>query len=189
MHFPAFEAIHRDPTFTVRSRALKPHRTMGLSTLGGRCRKGPAGRCRAKAEKRGLAAGISGQVGSRRLHEMSRSADAWIALAQGAFYVATGVWALVDLDSFMAVTGPKADLWLVKTVGALVTLIGAVLLVAGRRSRVTSEIVLLAVGSALSLATIDVVYVSVGRISPIYLLDAAAEVGLAGAWAVARRRG
>jgi hypothetical protein len=27
---------------------------------------------------------------------MSRSADTWIALAQGAFYVATGVWALVD---------------------------------------------------------------------------------------------
>jgi hypothetical protein len=119
---------------------------------------------------------------------MSGSAGAWIALAQGAFYVATGVWALVDLDSFMAVTGPKVDQWLVKTVGALVTVIGAVLLVAGRSRRVLPEIVLLAVGSALSLAAIDVVYVSVGRISPIYLLDAAAEVGLACAWVVARRR-
>ena len=120
---------------------------------------------------------------------MSGSAGAWIALVQGVFYVATGVWALVDLDSFMAVTGPKVDHWLVKTVGVLVTVIGAVLLFAARSQRVTPEIVLLAVGSALSLAAIDVVYVSAGRISPIYLLDAVAEVGLAAAWAVARRRG
>jgi energy-converting hydrogenase Eha subunit E len=120
---------------------------------------------------------------------MSGSAGASIALVQGVFYVATGVWALVDLDSFMAVTGPKVDHWLVKTVGVLVTVIGAVLLFAARSQRVTPEIVLLAVGSALSLAAIDVVYVSAGRISPIYLVDAAAEVGLAAAWAVARRRG
>lgn len=120
---------------------------------------------------------------------MSGSAGAWIALVQGVFYVATGVWALVDLDSFMAVTGPKVDHWLVKTVGVLVTVIGAVLVATSRSRRITSEIVLLAVGSALSLAAIDVVYVWVGRISSIYLLDAAAEVGLAIAWAVARRRG
>jgi hypothetical protein len=108
---------------------------------------------------------------------------------QGGFYVFTGVWALVDLDSFMAVTGPKTDLWLVKTVGALVTVIGGVLLAAGWRRRVTRDILLLGFGAALSLATIDVVYVSAGRISKIYLLDAVAEVGLAIAWALAKRRG
>ena len=46
-----------------------------------------------------------------------------LALVQGAFYAATGLWALVDLGSFMAVTGPKTDHWLVKTVGILVTVI------------------------------------------------------------------
>jgi hypothetical protein len=56
-----------------------------------------------------------------------------LSLVQGAFYAATGLWALVDLDSFMAVTGPKTDHWLVKTVGILVTVIGGVLLVAWRR--------------------------------------------------------
>jgi hypothetical protein len=112
-----------------------------------------------------------------------------LALVQGVFYGATGLWALVDLDSFMAVTGPKTDHWLVKTVGTLVTVIGAVLLVAWRRGDVPFEVALLAIGSALSLATIDVVYVSSGTISPIYLLDAAAEVGLAVAWIpVVRRR-
>lgn len=112
-----------------------------------------------------------------------------VALVQGGFYVFTGVWALVDLDSFMAVTGPKTDLWLVKTVGALVTVIGGVLLTAGWRRRVTRDILLLGIGAALSLATIDMVYVSAGRISNIYLLDAVAEVGLAIAWALAKRRG
>jgi hypothetical protein len=119
---------------------------------------------------------------------MNRFSAVGVALVQGGFYAVTGVWALVDLDSFMAVTGPKTDLWLVKTVGALVTVIGGVLLTAGWRRRVTRDVLLLGIGSALSLATIDLVYVSAGRISKIYLLDAAAEVGLAIAWALARRR-
>jgi hypothetical protein len=112
-----------------------------------------------------------------------------LALVQGAFYAATGLWALVDLDSFMAVTGPKTDRWLVKTVGILVTVIGGVLLVAWRRGEVPVEVVLLAIGSAFSLATIDVVYVSNRTIPPIYLLDAVAELGLALAWLGAVRRG
>ncbi len=112
-----------------------------------------------------------------------------LALVQGVFYAATGLWALVDLDSFMAVTGPKTDRWLVKTVGILVTVIGAVLLVARRRGGVPFEVALLAIGSALSLATIDVVYVSNRTIPPVYLLDAAAEVGLALAWIPVARRG
>ena len=112
-----------------------------------------------------------------------------LALIQGLFYVATGLWALVDLNSFMAVTGPKTDLWLVKTVGVLVTVIGAVLLLAWRRSQVGAEVVLLAAGSALSLAAIDVIYVSNRTIAPIYLLDAVAEAGLALLWVPAARRG
>ena len=111
-----------------------------------------------------------------------------LALIQGVFYVATGLWAVVDLDSFMAVTGPKTDHWLVKTVGILVTVIGAVLLFSWRRGRVPAEVVLLAVGSALSLAAVDVIYVSDGTIAPIYLLDAVAEVALALAWIPAARR-
>jgi hypothetical protein len=131
---------------------------------------------------------IAGSVSSRRLHEMNRFPAVFVARLQGGFYAVTGLWALVDLDSFMAVTGPKTDLWLVKTVGALVTVIGGVLLTASWRRRVTRDVLLLGIGVALSLAMIDVVYVSTGRISKIYLLDAAAEVGLAIAWALAKRR-
>ena len=134
-------------------------------------------------------AAIAGPGSSRRLHEMNRFSAVSVALVQGGFYVITGVWALVDLDSFMAVTGPKTDLWLVKTVGALVTVIGTVLLSAGWRRRVTRDVLLLGIATALSLATIDVIYVSAGRISKIYLLDAVVEAGLAVAWMLAKRRG
>ena len=112
-----------------------------------------------------------------------------LPLIQGVFYAAAGLWALVDLDSFMAVTGPKTDRWLVKTVGLLVTVIGVVLLFAWHRRAVPVEVALLAVASALSLAVIDVVYVGNGTISPIYLLDAVAEVGLVLAWMPAVRYG
>ena len=75
-----------------------------------------------------------------------------------------------------------------RTVGVLVTVIGAVLLLAARRRRVTDEIVLLAVGSALGLAAIDVIYAVSGRISAVYLADALVEVGLALLWVAAWRR-
>jgi hypothetical protein len=111
-----------------------------------------------------------------------------IALAQGAFYLATGLWPLIDIDSFQAVTGPKMDLWLVRTVGVLVAVIGAVLVFAARRRTIGAEIMLLAVGSALGLTAIDIIYVLSGTISPIYLADAVAELGLVAGWFLGRRR-
>lgn len=108
-----------------------------------------------------------------------------LATGQGAFYLATGVWPLVHDRSFQAVTGPKADVWLVKTVGSLVAVVGGVLLAAGLRRSVPTELRVIAAGSAAALAAIDVVYASRGRISPIYLADAVVEVGLVAAWGAA----
>lgn len=111
-----------------------------------------------------------------------------VALLQGVFYVVTGLWPIVHIQSFQWVTGPKIDLWLVKTVGVLVTVIGAVLISASRSRRITDEIVILAVGSALGLAAIDLVYTLSGRISGVYLADAAVEIALGLLWIVARLR-
>jgi hypothetical protein len=111
-----------------------------------------------------------------------------LAVMQGLFYLATGLWPLLDIVSFQMVTGPKTDLWLVRTVGILVSVIGAVLLLAARRRRLDDEIVLLAIGSALGLAGIDLVYSLSGQISAVYLADAGVEIGLALLWLVARRR-
>ena len=109
-----------------------------------------------------------------------------LALAQGVYYLVSGVWPIVSIRSFEAVTGPKADRWLVKTVGALVATTGAVLIGANRKRRITAEIALLAAGNAGALAIIDGVYVAKGRISPVYLLDAVPEVGLVAAWLLLR---
>lgn len=57
--------------------------------------------------------------------------------------------------------------------------IGATLVSAGARRKITGEIAGLAVGSALGLAAIDVSYSSRGRISPIDLADAALEGAIA----------
>ena len=108
-----------------------------------------------------------------------------MALAQGLYYLVTGIWPLVSIGTFQKVTGPKVDLWLVKTTGVLITAIGLVLTRAGLRERVPDEVPLLAVCSAVGLSGIDVVYTARGRISPIYLLDALAELLLIAGWAVA----
>jgi hypothetical protein len=111
-----------------------------------------------------------------------------LALTQGLFYLATGIWPLLDVVSFQLVTGPKTDLWLVRTVGVLVAVVGGVLLLSYRSRRVTDELIVLAMGCALGLAAIDLVYSLSGRISAVYLADAAAEIGLAGLWGYARLR-
>jgi hypothetical protein len=108
-------------------------------------------------------------------------------VAQGAYYVGTGVAPFVSRRAFEAVTGPKREWWLVQTVGALVTAVGCGLLGAAARDRVTPEITAIAVGCAGSLAAIDVVYVARGRISPVYLADAAVQVALIAGLAAPRR--
>jgi hypothetical protein len=111
-----------------------------------------------------------------------------VALLHGAYWALTGVWPLVHMASFLAVSGPKHDLWLVRTLGVLIGVVGVTLLLAGWRRRVTPEIVVLAVGGALGLTAIDVVYSLKGVIWKTYLLDAAAEVVLVLLWAWAGRR-
>ncbi len=111
-----------------------------------------------------------------------------LSVAQGAFYSGAGVWPLVSDRTFQMITGPKRDVWLVKTVGILVAVVGGVLAMAGLRRRVSGEVALLGAGSAAALAGIDIVYASKGRISRVYLADAAAEIALVTLWAVLWKR-
>jgi hypothetical protein len=98
---------------------------------------------------------------------------------QAAYYLATGLWPLVHLPSFEAVTGPKTDDWLVHMVGLLAGVIGAALGVAAAHDRHRApEIVVLAAGAALAFAGIDLWYVLNGPISAIYLADALIELAL-----------
>ena len=107
---------------------------------------------------------------------------------QAAYYVITGAWPLLSLSSFEAVTGPKVDEWLVHMVGLLAATIGVTLWTGARSKRPDDSMILLSILSATSFAFIDVRYVSVGRISPIYLADAIVEVLLAALVMIAWRR-
>ena len=110
-------------------------------------------------------------------------------LLHALYFVIGGIWSVVGRRSFEAIAGPKSDYWLVRTVGGLLTVVGAVVGVAGWRKRVTPDLAWLAIGSSATLTIIDVVYTAKRRISPVYLLDAAANSVLISGWLVFLRRG
>lgn len=113
---------------------------------------------------------------------METSAASYLALGQGLFYVVMGLWPAANIASFMKVTGKKTDVWLVKTAGLLIAVIGAAIL-AGRTEPGPQGLIL-AAGTAAALAAIELVYCAKRVISPIYLLDAAVESLLVVAWAM-----
>ncbi len=123
----------------------------------------------------------SGMLG-RFLHTIGRIPYAYLAMGQGGYYFLSGLWPLFSIVSFQSVTGPKTDLWLVRTVALLLMVIGTALFTAGIRWRVTLEIFLLGTGSAAALAMIEIVYVINGQISPIYLLDSLLEIAIVAWW-------
>ena len=113
-----------------------------------------------------------------------------VLIAQGGYYVMTGVAPFVSRRLFEAVTGRKREWWLVKTTGILVTAIGASLISGVVRERQTPELVGMAAGAAGGLAAIDIVYALRGRISRVYLADAVVQLAvLAGSPAVRRVAG
>jgi hypothetical protein len=109
-----------------------------------------------------------------------------VLLCQGLYYAVTGVAPFISRRAFATVTGPKLEWWLVETVGALVTAVGAGVTAAALRDRVTPEILTIAVGSAAGLGAIDIVYAARGRIAPAYLIDAGVQAGLIAALARAQ---
>lgn len=124
-------------------------------------------------------------MGSARTDHRRRA-----AALQTAYYLPTGIWPLipyVGIRTFEWFTGPKVDRWLVQTVAALVGVIGMVIGRARANDRITPEIEALGIGSAVSLATVDVVFVARRRISPIYLGDAVMNMIIVAFWLAGRR--
>ncbi|WP_372636722.1 hypothetical protein [Fodinibius sp.] len=107
-----------------------------------------------------------------------------LTIIHGLYFGFTGIWPLVHMRSFLFVTGPKTDLWLVETVGILVLVIGLGLVAAGLRKQVSFPLSIIAIGSSVGLMIIDVVYVWSGVIPPVYLSDALLEVVLITAWII-----
>jgi hypothetical protein len=51
----------------------------------------------------------------------------------------TALWPFVSLRTFTIVTGPKTDVWLVKTVGALLVVIGIALIVGSKSEQIKAD--------------------------------------------------
>ena len=114
-----------------------------------------------------------------------------LAQLQGWFYVLTGLWPVFHGYSFQLITGFKADFWLAQTVGLLLAASGTVLVLAAGARRLTRELALLGGLQALALAGVDFYCVRLPNTTPVYLVDAVAELALVTgwvrAWRIARR--
>ena len=100
------------------------------------------------------------------------------------YYFTTGIWPLIDIKSFMKVTGPKTDVWLVKTVGLLLAGVSVCLVVYFFMKADQSVIGTLAAVCSICLAGIDFYYAGKKVISPVYLIDGIIQVIFFIAWII-----
>jgi hypothetical protein len=101
---------------------------------------------------------------------------------QSLYTFVTAVWPLIDIKSFMQVTGYKTDVWLVKTVGALlvpVSLCMAMHLFIRTDHR---PVVLLCMLTSVAFICIDFYYALNEVISDIYMGDGFLQIGFVLAW-------
>ena len=106
-----------------------------------------------------------------------------MARVHGAFNMASGLWPILHLRSFEWVFGPKVDRWLVYTVAGLLTSVGYAQWRAGSHQD-WPHARRMGVATSSTLLLIDLINVPRGRIRATYLIDAAAEATLLGAWIV-----
>lgn len=76
----------------------------------------------------------------------------------------------------MEVTGPKNDIWLVKTVGLTIVACSLGMLGASFRKYVQPDVIIIVLGFAGFLAAVDIYYNITDVIAPVYLADAVVEM-------------
>lgn len=105
-----------------------------------------------------------------------------LLILQGFYTLLTALWALIDIDSFMEITGPKTDLWLVKTVSVLLVPIAFSLILPVFFKATFWQPFIIGLLSAAGLAVIDFYYSLNSTISKIYLWDGIAQCFFALWW-------
>lgn len=101
--------------------------------------------------------------------------------SQSVYTFITAVWPIVHVKSFMDVSGYKTDVWLVKTVGVLLTAISVALLVS-IPNKSNFPIAVLALFTAAGMAYVDFFYALNNTIPNIYMADGAIEILFAFVW-------
>lgn len=103
---------------------------------------------------------------------------------QGLYTLLTAAWAIIDIDSFMQLTGPKTDIWLVKTVAVVLVAIGLFFLTCIFVPSPVVPMAVLAIASSLGLIFIDFYYSSKEIISFIYQADGILQIIFVICWIV-----
>lgn len=94
-------------------------------------------------------------------------------LIQGIYFFITLIWPVIHIESFMWVTGWKADIWLVKTVSALLLPYALICFwIAFKRQLISLLIILTMIVTGLGLATVEIYYYLNGSIRWVYFVDA-----------------
>lgn len=109
---------------------------------------------------------------------------------QASYILITAVWPLVDIESFINVTGHKTDIWLVKTVSALLIPVSITLYLYLFIKTDPRPPIALGSLTAVAFICVDFYYALTDVISDIYLADGAAEIAFLILWlylAVQRR--
>ena len=103
-------------------------------------------------------------------------------IIQDSYFTLTGVWPLLHMPCFMAVTGLKYKVQLVVTVGLLILSIGAALLIAAFLDTSEESPAVLGFFRFMSMGAVDVRCALNNIILDEYLLDAVPEIIFALAW-------
>jgi hypothetical protein len=105
-----------------------------------------------------------------------------VLLIQAAYIFITAVWPIVHIESFILVTGPKTDIWLVKTVGALLIPVALCLFTYSFLNIDKRPAFVLGAGTSVAFITIDFYYALNDVIADIYLLDGIIEIAFLIFW-------
>jgi hypothetical protein len=108
----------------------------------------------------------------------------YLLIIQGIYFLLTALWGLADIESFMDVTGPKTDVWLVKTVSVLILAVAICLLSYLRFGSNLWPAAILGIISAAGLGCIDFYYSLNGVISKVYMIDGFMELLFVIAWII-----
>ena len=101
----------------------------------------------------------------------------FILWSQSVYMLLTAIWPIVDIQSFMFISGYKTDIWLVKTVGALLIpvslTLGSFLFI---RSADLRQAILLGSSTCVAFICIDFYYALNDVILDIYLVDGVLQI-------------
>ncbi|WP_370898422.1 hypothetical protein [Chryseobacterium gossypii] len=99
-----------------------------------------------------------------------------IPLLQAVYFLITAVWPLVHIKSFLYVTGPKTDIWLVQTVAVLLLPYSLLFFYLAFAKKILNIHALVGGISALGLGVIELYYYLQGTLKWVYFVDAIIEI-------------